>query len=203
MTQIKICGIKRDEDVDYINELKPDYCGFIVNFPKSHRSLDIDELKSLAQAVDGEIKRVGVFVNNDINSISRLLNEGIIHIAQLHGSEDESYINNLRNLTSKPIIKAFNIKSQDDVLNATRSSADYILLDKGQGSGETFDWSLISSIDRPWFLAGGLGPDNLEEAIKTIRPYAVDLSSSVETNKVKDKDKILKVIDIVRRTEYV
>ncbi len=203
MTQIKICGIKRDEDVDYINELKPDYCGFIVNFPKSHRSLDIDELKSLAQAVDGEIKRVGVFVNNDINSISRLLNEGIIHIAQLHGSEDESYINNLRNLTSKPIIKAFNIKSQDDVLNATRSSADYILLDKGQGSGETFDWSLISSIDRPWFLAGGLGPDNLEEAIKTIRPYAVDLSSSVETNKVKDKDKISKVIDIVRRTEYV
>lgn len=203
MTQIKICGIKRDEDVDYINELKPDYCGFIVNFPKSHRSLDIDELKSLAQAVDGGIKRVGVFVNNDINSISRLLNEDIIHIAQLHGSEDESYINNLRNLTSKPIIKAFTIKSQDDVLNATRSSADYILLDKGQGSGETFDWSLISSIDRPWFLAGGLGPDNLEEAIKTIRPYAVDLSSSVETNKVKDKDKISKVIDIVRRTEYV
>lgn len=203
MTQIKICGIKRDEDVDYINELKPDYCGFIVNFPKSHRSLDIDELKSLAQAVDGGIKRVGVFVNNDINSISSLLNEDIIHIAQLHGSEDESYINNLRNLTSKPIIKAFTIKSQDDVLNATRSSADYILLDKGQGSGETFDWSLISSIDRPWFLAGGLGPDNLEEAIKTIRPYAVDLSSSVETNKVKDKDKISKVIDIVRRTEYV
>ena len=203
MTQIKICGIKRDEDVAYINELKPDYCGFIVNFPKSHRSIDIGELESLAQAVSQGIKRVGVFVNDDINIISRLLNEDIIHIAQLHGNEDESYISKLRNLTSKPIIKAFTIKSQDDVLNATKSSADYILLDKGQGSGETFDWSLISSIDRPWFLAGGLGPDNLEEAIKNIRPYAVDLSSSVETNKVKDKDKISKVIDIVRRTEYV
>lgn len=203
MTQIKICGIKRSEDVEYINELRPDYCGFIVNFPRSHRSIDIDNLESLTKDVNESIMRVGVFVNDDINTISNLLNDDVIDIAQLHGNEDESYINELKTLTNKPIIKAFTIKSEDDVINAIKSSADYILLDKGQGSGEAFDWSLITAIDRPWFLAGGLSTDNLAEAIGRIKPYAVDLSSSVETDKVKDKDKISKVIDIVRRTEYV
>jgi len=132
--------------------------------------------------------------------VRSLLDDGTLAMAQLHGQENESYIAELKAHTDKPVIKAFSIKKADDMENALQSPADYILLDQGSGgTGKTFDWSLIPKIERPFFLAGGIGEENLEQAIRDIHPFAVDLSSSVETEKWKDSEKIRRVVDIVRK----
>jgi len=142
---------------------------------------------------------VGVFVDESAEIVARLLNDGTIDIAQLHGGEDEEYISRLRKLTGKPIIKAFRIESEEDIARAEKSSADHILLDSGMGTGKVFDWSLIQSIKRPYFLAGGLDCDNVGEAIKKLRPYAVDVSSGIETNGLKDKEKMAAFVAKVRK----
>ena len=147
---------------------------------------------------------VGVFVNAPVELPAQLLNEGTIALAQLHGQEDESYIRELKTYTDKLIIKAFSIKTAEDIEKALQSPADYILLDQGGGgTGKTFDWSLIPEIQRPFFLAGGIGASNLGQAIREIHPYAVDLSSSVETEKRKDPMKIRQVVDIVREIRII
>ena len=199
-TKIKICGLRRREDILAVNEARPDYCGFIIEFPKSFRSVTADKVRELVKDLSPEIKGVGVFVNAPVEFVSGLLNEGTLALAQLHGQEDEAYIRKLKKLTDKPIIKAFSVKTSEDIEKALQSPADYILLDQGSGgTGMTFDWSLIPKIERPFFLAGGIGSENLEQAIREIRPYAVDLSSSVETDKWKDPEKIRNVVDIVRK----
>lgn len=199
-TKIKICGLRRREDILAINEARPDYCGFIIEFPKSFRSVTADKVRELVKDLSPEIKGVGVFVNAPVEFVSGLLNDGTLALAQLHGQEDEAYIRELKKLTDKPIIKAFSVKTSEDIEKALQSPADYILLDQGSGgTGMTFDWSLIPKIERSFFLAGGIGSENLEQAIREIRPYAVDLSSSVETDKWKDPEKIRNVVDIVRK----
>ena len=199
-TKIKICGLRRREDILAINEARPDYCGFIIEFPKSFRSVTADKVRELVKDLSPEIKGVGVFVNAPVEFVSGLMNDGTLALAQLHGQEDEAYIRELKKLTDKPIIKAFSVKTSEDIEKALQSPADYILLDQGSGgTGMTFDWSLIPKIERPFFLAGGIGSENLEQAIREIRPYAVDLSSSVETDKWKDPEKIRNVVDIVRK----
>ena len=199
-TKIKICGLRRREDILAVNEARPDYCGFIIEFPKSFRSVTADKVRELVKDLSPEIKGVGVFVNAPVEFVSGLLNDGTLALAQLHGQEDEAYIRELKKLTDKPIIKAFSVKTSEDIEKALQSPADYILLDQGSGgTGMTFDWSLIPKIERPFFLAGGIGSENLEQAIREIRPYAVDLSSSVETDKWKDPKKIRNVVDIVRK----
>ena len=199
-TRIKICGLRRREDILAVNEARPDYCGFIIEFPKSFRSVTADKVRELVKDLSPEIKGVGVFVNAPVEFVSGLLNDGTLALAQLHGQEDEAYIRELKKLTDKPIIKAFSVKTSEDIEKALQSPADYILLDQGSGgTGMTFDWSLIPKIERPFFLAGGIGSENLEQAIREIRPYAVDLSSSVETDKWKDSEKIRNVVDIVRK----
>ena len=199
-TKIKICGLRRREDILAVNEARPDYCGFIIEFPKSFRSVTADKVRELVKDLSPEIKGVGVFVNAPVKFISGLLNDGTLALAQLHGQEDEAYIRELKKLTDKPIIKAFSVKTSEDIEKALQSPADYILLDQGSGgTGMTFDWSLIPKMERPFFLAGGIGAENLEQAIREIRPYAVDLSSSVETDKWKDPEKIRNVVDIVRK----
>ena len=199
-TKIKICGLKRPEDITYVNEAKPDYCGFIIEFPSSFRSVTADEVRELVKELDPEIRPVGVFVNAPMELVRTLLDDGTLALAQLHGQEDESYIRELKTYTDKLIIKAFSIKIAEDIEKALQSSADYILLDQGGGgTGKTFDWSLIPEIQRPFFLAGGIGASNLGQAIREIHPYAVDLSSSVETEKRKDPAKIRQVVDIVRK----
>lgn len=198
-TRIKICGLTRPEDIQAVNQAKPDFCGFIVEFPKSRRNVTVDQLRQLREKLDGSILPTGVFVNAPVELPAHLLNEGTIALAQLHGQEDEAYIHQLKNMTDHLIIKAFSIKTEADVDRAIRSEADYILLDQGDGgTGEAFDWNLVPSIKRPWFLAGGLGCENLETAIKLLHPWAVDLSSSVETDGRKDADKILKAVQTVR-----
>ena len=196
--KIKICGLRRREDILAVNEAKPDYCGFIIEFPKSFRSVTADEVRDLVKDLIQEIQPVGVFVDAPMELVRSLLDDGTLALAQLHGQEDETYIRRIQKSTGHQVIKAFSVKTAQDIENALKSPADYILLDQGGGgTGQTFDWSLIPEIDRPFFLAGGLGADNLETAVWTIHPYAVDLSSSVETDGMKDRDKILKAVQLV------
>ena len=203
-TKIKICGLRRREDILAVNEAKPDYCGFIIEFPRSFRSITADKARELVRELSPEIRAVGVFVNAPVELVRDLLNDGTLALAQLHGQEDESYIRELKTYTDKLIIKAFSIKTAEDIEKALQSPADYILLDQGGGgTGKTFDWSLIPEIQRPFFLAGGIGASNLEQAIREIHPYAVDLSSSVETEKWKDPMKIRQVVDIVREIKII
>ncbi len=200
-TKIKICGLRRREDILAVNEAKPDYCGFIIEFPRSFRSITEVQVRELVQELSAKISAVGVFVNAPIELVSGLLNDGTLALAQLHGQEDESYIRELKKITGKPVIKAFSVKTKEDIEKALISPADYILLDQGGGgTGKTFDWSLIPKIRREFFLAGGIGAENLRQAIQEIRPYAVDLSSSVETDRWKDPVKIRQVVDIVKKS---
>ena len=199
-TKIKICGLRRMEDVQAVNEAKPDFCGFIIEVLKSFRSVTADQVKELAVGLDRDIQAVGVFVNAPETLAAELLNQGIISMAQLHGQEDETYIRRLRKLTDRPLIKAFSVRTRKDAEKAMESTADYILLDQGSGgTGIPFDWSLLPVLERPFFLAGGLGEDNLERAVRRFHPYAVDLSSGVETDMWKDPVKIKKAVDILRR----
>ena len=198
MTKIKFCGLKRIEDIKYANDLKPDFIGFVFA-PKSKRFVDADTARELKNLLDTKIKAVGVFVDEDINVVTKLLKDGIIDIAQLHGSEDEEYIKSLRAICDKPIVKAFTIVSKDDIKKANVSTADYILLDSGKGSGETFDWDLIKEVNRPYFLAGGLTLDNVENAVKTLHPFVVDVSSGIETDGFKDFDKMCRFAQLTER----
>lgn len=203
MPKIKICGLSRPEDITYINEAKPDYCGFIIDLPKSRRNVSISKVRELVQNIESQICPVGVFVNKDCGEVAQLLNEGTIQIAQLHGQEDEAYIKKLKSLTDHPVMKAFSIQEKKDLDAAAASSADLILLDHGKGgTGKTFDWSLLEGwTKRPYFLAGGLNPENIPEAIQRIHPWGIDLSSAVETDGKKDREKILKAVKTVRNFE--
>ncbi len=200
MTKIKICGLSRVEDIAAANLLKPDYVGFICLFPKSHRNIDFPTAMMLRSMLDQSIPSVGVFVDQPLKEITPYTLGGVINAVQLHGHEDNDFIDSLRGITPSyvPIFKAFKIRSEEDLKEAAQSKADYVLLDNGTGTGETFDWDLLNDFDRPYFLAGGLNPDNLQEAVERFSPYAVDLSSGVETDKVKDPEKMQRAVEIVR-----
>lgn len=198
--KIKLCGLSRESDIQIANELSPDYIGFVF-WEKSKRYVTPDTALELRRALSSDILAVGVFVNETPDNVASLLSSGVIDIAQLHGSEDEEYISSLRMLNRKPIIKAFRIESEDDIIKAEKSSADYILLDSGMGTGNVFDWNLLQNIKRPFFLAGGLSSDNVKNAIKTIHPYALDVSSGIETDGYKDEDKMRAFVHAVRGKE--
>lgn len=198
MTKIKFCGLSRTCDIKTVNELKPEYIGFVFA-KKSKRFVSPYDAKKLKSLLIPDIKAVGVFVNESPQTVADILNQEIIDIAQLHGSEDESYIRELRRLTKKPIIKAFRIKNTDNLQQIENSSADYVLLDSGAGTGTVFDWDIIKHIKRPYFLAGGLSVDNAENAVNTLHPYAVDVSSGIETDGVKDKFKMAAFAAAVRK----
>ena len=202
MSRIKICGLRRPEDIAAVNEARPDYCGFIVEYPKSRRSIDRTTLRELVRGLREKIVPVGVFVNATKELVAELLEEGTIQIAQLHGQELQEYIQELKVLTEKPLIQAFSIKSKEDVERARESVADYILLDQGSGgTGKVFDWSLVDEVGRPYFLAGGLDVENLREAIGLLHPWAVDLSSSLEIDGIKNAGRICQAVEIVRMEE--
>lgn len=200
MTKLKICGLTCEEDIAAVNEVKPDFAGFIIEVPSSRRNLSAEQVKVLVKGLDKEILPVGVFVDARPELPISLLRDGILWAAQLHGNEDEEYIEKIQNMTGKPVIKAFSIKTPEDVQRALRSPADYILLDQGTGgTGEPFDWSLVPPVRRPFFLAGGIGFENLREAISTLHPWAVDLSSSLETNGKKDPVKIRQIVRMLKQ----
>ena len=209
MVKIKICGMRRSEDIEMANRYKPDYIGFV--FADSPRKVSYDQAKELSELLSDEIVPVGVFVNEHMKLIVDLFKDGIIEMAQLHGDEDEKYIRNLKDKSIEetgkqiPVINAIEIKEgadyDDELLKWRDSASDYFILDSGKGSGKTFDWSLIDKesefFKNSIFLAGGLNSENLALAIEEFNPFAVDLSSSVETDGFKDEKKIKKIIEIM------
>lgn len=202
MTKIKLCGMRNAADIAVVNQLKPDYIGFILA-PQFWRYVPSETVARLRAALDPAIQVVGVFVNQDVNEVARLLTEGTIDVAQLHGQEDEAYIAALRQMTDKPIFKAFKINTPEAVATANASSADCVLLDSGTGTGTVFDWSLLEQIRRPYFLAGGLHPGNVADAVGTLQPYGVDVSSGIETNKRKDPEKMAAFVAAVKKGEQL
>ena len=197
MTKIKLCGLSGIEEIEAANELKPEYIGFVFA-PKSRRYVKPETAAELKKQLSGEIQAAGVFVNE---SVEKIVDDHIIDIAQLHGDEDEDYIKRLRQLTGKPIIKAFQVKSEKEIAEAGQCSADYILLDSGAGTGTVFDWNILKKIDRPYFLAGGLSAGNVGKAVRELHPFAVDVSSGIETDRRKDKEKMAAFVAAVRKEE--
>lgn len=160
--------------------------------------MDEAQAARLRQVLDENIPAVGVFVDAPIEQIYRLVKAKTVQLVQLHGNEDEDYITALNESCNVPVIKAFSVQTKADIEKARESSVSWVLLDNGKGgTGERFPWELIPSLQRPYFLAGGLSPENVREAA-TYRPYALDVSSGVETNGKKDKDKIKRFVTYVR-----
>ncbi len=189
MTVVKVCGIRRREDVECLNRAKPDMAGFVFYGP-SRRCVSLAQAAELRQGLDASVRAVGVFVDEDPRVVAEAAGSGAIDIVQLHGCEDEEYIRGLRKMTDAPIIKAFVLKGRSDADAAESCSADMVLLDAGMGSGRTFDWSLASKMERDYILSGGLTPENVALAIEELSPYGVDVSSGVETDGSKDGGKI-------------
>lgn len=198
MTKIKFCGLSRRCDIEAVNELKPEYIGFV--FVKtSKRYVSFEKAEELKSLLDPKIKAVGVFVNEDLKRIEEICDKKVIDIVQLHGLEEEKELNYLRSRIVQPVIKAFCIKKEEDVRQAERSPADFILLDSGVGTGRTFEWEWIKHMERPYFLAGGIHIDNVEKALEQLKPYAIDVSSGIETEGRKDKRKMAAIMTAVRK----
>ena len=201
-TKVKLCGLMRKEDVEAACALEADYIGFILA-KGFRRSVDPEMVRRWCDDVGQETKKVGVFVNDDIERIISIAGEGTIDAIQLHGNEDSEFIRQLKEKTDKIIIKAFTIKSEEDIAKAEDSDADIVLLDSGTGTGKRFDTSLIKGISRDYILAGGLDPDNVAEAVKGLQPYGVDVSSGIETDGKKDPIKMQAFVDAVRKTSEI
>lgn len=201
MTKIKICGLSRLIDIDMVNEAHPDYIGFV--FAKSRRQVTVEAATALKSRLDPAIRVVGVFVNEAPDIIIRLCREGVIDAIQLHGDETEEDIRRLRQAVKNPIIKAVRVKAAENIREAQRLSCDYLLLDAYRddqygGSGERFDWSVVTQVNKPFFLAGGINAGNVVDAVNLISPYCIDISSGVETDGYKDRFKINEIITKVR-----
>ncbi len=209
MVKVKICGIKRIEDAYYVNQYLPDYIGFV--FADTRRKVSLETAAMLAKELDPRIKRVGVYVKQEIGLLTESLVSGTVDYLQLHGDEDAAYEEELfESLTQHGIddpqercIKAFRIRGAEDFKKIGETKCGRLLLDTYSqtlpgGTGEHFNWDLIQGIDREFFLAGGISVDNIERAIRDVKPYAVDVSSSLETDGVKDKEKIRVFMEKVR-----
>jgi phosphoribosylanthranilate isomerase len=203
MAKVKVCGLSRLEDIGYCNELKPDYIGFILDFPKSRRNVPFEQARLLKSHLDSSIEAVGVFVDSPVDTVANLCREGTVDVVQLHGNEGADYILELRSKVSNPIVKAVRVQSAEEVLQADALPCDYLLLDTYVpntvgGSGLTFDWSIVPPTTKQYFLAGGLTSENVQTAVATCHPYAVDVSSSVEVDGVKSYDRVREFIAKVR-----
>lgn len=199
--RIKMCGLTRPCDIEAVNELQPDYIGFVFA-KKSRRYVSPEKAKELKAMLAPGIQAVGVFVNEEPEQIVSLLEAGTIDVAQLHGQEGETEIRRLRELTDHPLIQAFRIDTEQDVERANASTADYVLLDSGAGgTGTVFDWDLLRAIRRPYFLAGGLDTENLGTVKAKLNPYGVDVSSGIETGGYKDKEKMTAFVAAARKED--
>lgn len=198
-TKIKICGLKRIEDVISVNVAEPDYCGFIFNVSGSRRSIGAEQLNILVDMLNPEIVPIGVFVNEKTDVILRIVRESGIRMVQLHGQENGEIIHTIQSKAQVPVIKAVSVRSKEDVRSAVLSPADYLLFDCGEGgTGQTFDWNLLEDIPRLYFMAGGIGTHNMEEVLRRFSPFALDVNSSVETDGQKDGKKILAAVRMLR-----
>ena len=208
--KIKICGLRRIEDVEYANEARPDYIGFILT-PGYKRSITKETAWDLKKKLSPDIRAVGVFVNEDPTVIAGYLKEGIIDMAQLHGSESDEDILRIRDLTGKSLIKMVKAERREDIERAFSLEADYILFDSGAGTGMTFDRSELKTyleeqgyfkdpgLFKRFFIAGGITSENIREVYEDIKPFGVDISGGVETDGVKDSEKMKKAVEMSRQ----
>lgn len=196
--KIKICGLYRNEDIDFVNEALPDYAGFVLNFPKSHRNISLNQAELLKKRLNGRIQAVGVFVDAPIDYIEEAAQRKIIDIVQLHGSENADYIAELKRRVQLPIIRAVKVDGRE----IEPLGADFLLLDSGKGTGKQFDHALIcpEKIPVPFFIAGGITPDTIPDLAR-FQPFGADISGGVETNKIKDREKILAAVKAARNTD--
>ncbi|MGN0307421.1 MAG: phosphoribosylanthranilate isomerase [Lachnospiraceae bacterium] len=205
MPKLKICGLKRPEDIAVVNSYLPEYVGFV--FAKSPRQITADQAVELRALLSQDIIPVGVFVRESRGNILSLVEAGIIDLVQLHGDEDDSYIEDLqkglKQLGRGKIIKAVRVKEEKDIKTALDCPAEYLLFDtytgdRYGGSGKRFNWQWLEGVKRPFFLAGGLNAENIREAVKIVTPYCVDVSSGVETDGVKDEKKIQRLVQLMK-----
>ena len=194
--------MRRPDDIAAANELGVDYVGFVFA-EKSKRRVSAEQAAALKALLDPAVKAVGVFVNAAPETVAGLLEKDIIDLAQLHGTEDAAYIERIRELTGKPLIRAFRIRERADLAGAESFPADHVLLDAGAGDGRPFDWDLLTGFSRPYFLAGGLTPENVGPAVERLRPFAVDVSSGIETAGFKDLEKMTAFVNAVREKEIL
>lgn len=201
--KVKICGLRRTQDVEYVNKYQPDFAGFV--FAKSKRQVTPEQAAQLKAQLAPQIKAVGVFVNAEPEFIVQLAQAGTIDIVQLHGDEDAAYCESLRKLVKLPIIKVVRVKDEASFAGLEKFACDYLLLDTYSadaygGTGRRFAMSLVDKlkITKPYFIAGGLNADNVAEVLKNTNAFAVDVSGGVETDGVKDPQKIAAFIASVR-----
>ena len=196
MVKVKVCGLSRMEDIDYVNELKPDYAGFV--FAQSKRQVAAEYARQLVEKLDRDIRAVGVFVNEDIAVVKELADYVGLEVLQFHGSETPEYVKAFSGIT---VWRAACIKGPENLEPLGRYEVDALLLDSSSaGSGQCFNWDIIKGYkpEKPIILAGGLDSSNIASAIAEVRPYGVDVSSGVETGGLKDYKKIRKFIDKAR-----
>lgn len=193
MTKVKICGLSTQEAVTAAVDSGADYIGFV--FAPSKRQISLEKANKLAKDIPASVQTVGVFVSPSLEELEVAVKTVPLNLVQVHGDFDEELINQI----SVPIIRAVQVTKKEPIL---LSKARYLLFDAPMaGSGETFDWQLLRDkhIKQPFFIAGGLNADNVKECIHRFSPYAVDVSSGVETNGHKDSQKIIKFIESVKR----
>ena len=198
--KLKFCGLTRKQDILAANAARPDYVGFV--FADSRRRVTEEQAARLRAQLAPGIQAVGVFVNDEPERIAALVNAGVIDLVQLHGGENRAYLDRRRGMTGAQVLYAVRVGAYADIERVKDYPVEFLLLDasiKGVcgGSGHTFDWSLIGAVEKPYFLAGGLNESNLPLALRT-GAYALDLSSGIETDSVKDETKMRRVAALVR-----
>lgn len=196
-TELKICGLSRLEDIIAVNRHGADYAGFVF-FQKSKRYVDPYKANELIELLRTDIKPVGVFMDEPIDNVVRIARISGVEMVQLHGHESEEYVEYIKRTLDRPVIKAYKAGEEGALESAANSSADYVMIDSGAGSGQKFDWSILKNFKRDYFLAGGLEPESVGEAIRLLEPFAVDVSSGVETDGIKDEKKIAEFIKAVK-----
>lgn len=202
--KIKMCGLQRKEDIDYVNKLKPDYVGFI--FAQSKRQVSPHRAKQLIEKLDKKIRKVGVFVNESKENVRRIAKDCKLDILQFHGYENPEFIMDFKKITfEKEVWKSFSIKDKNSLKYMNDYKVDGYLLDtfvEGQrgGSGVAFNWDLVSHLSKEKFiiLAGGLNIENIDKAIKKVKPQVLDISSGLEVNGYKDFNKMKAIMEKVR-----
>ena len=208
--KVKMCGISKVETIPAIVDAKPDYMGLV--FAPSKRQVTVEQAKILVEELHKQyavrynsetIKTVGVFVNETVENLLKIAEEVKLDVIQLHGDEDESFIQILKEQSNVEVWKAVQVRSAADAEKWIDSSADMLLFDayhkdERGGTGEVFDWSSLDEFERPFMLAGGIDSTNVARAIRTVRPYGIDISSGIETEGVKDDEKMKAFTNIVR-----
>lgn len=198
--KIKICGLFRPVDADYVNEAMPDYAG-LVFWEKSRRRVNREQAVSFRKSLHPDIQTVGVFVDEEPDIIIELLRADILDIAQLHGKETEEQVRYIKERSGKPVWKAVEVKNEADIEKWNASVADCLLFDGGKGGGNPFVWELLQCAKRPFLLAGGLDMDRIKAAAKLPGLMGIDISSGVETDGLKDREKILQIVRLVRNMD--